>query len=693
MASRKNGDIRGFFKSAGSSGSQPRDQPASSPSSPSGPVSLPDLPSSPRTPLKPTPRVFSRDDEIKGSDDDSDGDSDSSLGSITGALGYRTGPAAHRRDPNVLSTPQAKRIASGIHRSPLTLQPKNHKFDLKALLSHSREIERTEESIRKADALIAQEERNSDNSDHSAAENDPKRLEEVTSHLFTGSDDEDGKGDKLRRAFKRSTNNEPLSHKHCYFFDQETPPSTSNKNTFPRKEATGCWKCLSQSDARSGAFMGGLPYTFLIRGATLPDELFLWILNEICTERNAELRRQYINVTKLCDNNTLRLVSDMRLYSLLEGLGGPKYAREHSKFEYTTEVRHGYLERDWSPLVTFLQLLVHIAPGLQTASAISALQLLLRMSMDPVVGTVVRDHHMHAVTALVSSLAKHKSQWNIACEAICSYIYENIDDVELRVTCILSIPSSSSHLVDLRRRIAAESLFKNPGLGSRPIDARLSFERIRNRLDQDDFRSTNKLDFDFEQLRALTTLLDIVIDRAGFMRLPKTKTSHNRRGGGGAPLEGTESSSSSSSSNADPEDAAAAERQFNADIDILAARVKTIHDKIRDKASRKNVKLSLLGLEKRLKYAVRTRPPPRKEIFASEGAPVRDPDANAPKQRDFMRQWALKRKAEREDREEEDAAAAVAAARLGTVEFKDAEQGGGGGATKKKEGIESGCGG
>lgn len=411
MASRKNGDIRGFFRSAGSSGSQPRDEPASSPL---GPSSRLDLPSSPRTPAKPTPRVFSRDDEIKGSDDDSDGDSDSSLGSITGALGYRTGPAAHQRDPNVLSTPQAKRIASGIHRSPLTLQPKKHKFDLKALLSHSREIERTEESIRKADALIAREERNSDNSDHSAAENDPKRLEEAASHLFTGSDDEDGKGNKLRRAFKRSKNSEPVSRKHCYFFDQETPPPTPGKNTFPRKKATGCWKCLSQSDTRSGAFIGGLPHTFLIRGATLPDELFLWILNEVCTEQNAELRRQYINVTKLCDDNTRRLVSDMRLYSLLEGLGGPKYAREHSKFEYTTEVRHGYLERDWSPLVTFLQLLVHIAPGLQTASAISALQLLLRMSMDPVVGMIVRDQHMHAVTALVSSLTKKKSQWNTA---------------------------------------------------------------------------------------------------------------------------------------------------------------------------------------------------------------------------------------------------------------------------------------
>ncbi|KAI0458430.1 hypothetical protein F5B21DRAFT_430780 [Xylaria acuta] len=626
MSSRKNGDIRGFFKSGGTSNSQPQKQPASSPPS--------DLPSSPRTPPRSAPRVFSRDEEIKGSDDSED-DSDDSLGSITDALGYRSGPAAHRRDPNVLSTPQAKRIASGIHRSPLTLQPKKHKFDLKALINHSREIERTEESFRKAGALIAQTGHNSDNSDDSDAENDPKRLEEAACHLFVGEDDEDGKGDKIRRAFKRSKDDEASSRKHCYFFNPEESPPSPGKNAFPRKKATGRWKCLSQSDARRRAFIMGLPHTFLAQGEALPDELFLWILDEICREQNVELRRQYINLTELCEGNTSRLVDGMSLYALLETIGGPKYAREPTKLKGTTEAGHEYLERNWSPLVAFLQLLDRIAPGLQTASAISAVQLLLRMSMDPVVAAVVREHHTCAITTLVSSLAKSKAKWNTACEAICSYIYKNIDDLELKVTALLSIPSSSSHLVDLRRRIAAESLFNKPGLGSNPIDPYLSFERIRDRLDEDDFKSTNRVDFDFERLRALTTLVDIVIDRAEFMR-PATTTTIT--------------------TTPEEEDAAAEERKFNADVDVLAARVKVIHDKIRDKASRKNVKLSLLGLEKRLRYAVRTRPPPKREIFAFEGGPSSaraEADAvHVPKQREFMRQWALKKKkAEKQDKE------------------------------------------
>ncbi|KAI1351300.1 hypothetical protein F5Y01DRAFT_128305 [Xylaria sp. FL0043] len=642
MGPRKNGDIRGFFKSAGSSSSQTQTE--NLPASP--PPLASDLSSSPRTP-KTAPRVFRRDEEIKGSDD-SDDDSDDSLGSITNALGYRTGPAAHQRDHNVLSTPQAKRIASGMHRSPLTLQPKKHKFDLKALLSHSREIERTEESVRKADALLAQTEEKSDNPDDSDTENESKRLEDAAAQILVGPDDEGARGDKVRRAFKRSKDDEASSRKHCYFFTQEEPPSSLGKRPFPRKNVAGRWKCLSKASTRRQAFMMALPYTFIAKGEALPDEIFQWVLDEVCMEQNTELRRQYIYLAELCEDHTRRLVDDMRLYALLEAVGGPKYAREHSKLKSTTEVRQEYLERNWSPLVTFLQLLERIAPSLRTASAISAIQLLLRMSMDPVVASVVREHHMRAMVALVSSLAKSRSRWNTACDAICSYIYENIDDLELKLTSLLSIPSSSSHLVDLRRRIAAESLFDEPGLGRKPIDPYLSFERIRNRLDADDFKPTNNADFDFERLRALTTLLDIVIDRADFMRPDLTN-------GTGSPHDPTSITvaTKTSAERDTSATAAAAEQKFNAEIDILAARVKVIHDKIRDKASRKNVKLSLLGLEKRLKYAVRTRPPPKRDIFALEDTPVREGEDNVPKQRDFMRQWAQKKKtaAERENQE------------------------------------------
>lgn len=140
-------------------------------------------------------------------------------------------------------------------------------------------------------------------------------------------------------------------------------------------------------------------------------------------------------------------------------------------------------------------------------------------------------------------------------------------------------------------------------------------------------------------------LIDIVIDRADFMMRSNTHRTSNPRSSTPTP-KGKQTildvaASTSTSLKQMPADA---EQQFNAEIDILAARIKIIHDRIRDKASRKNVKLSLLGLEKRLKYAVRTRPPPKRDIFALEETPTAGDAINVPKQRDFMRQWTQRKK-------------------------------------------------
>lgn len=412
---RKNGDIRNLFKSAGPSTSQTHDQPTSSPQR-SSRYSLPELTSSPRTPPRSTiRRPFDRTDEIKGSDEsDLDNDSDSSFASITKLFGNKARPAAYQRRRSVQSTPQAKRIASGIHQSPLTIQPKMHKFDLKALVKHSREIEKAEESVRQADAMIALEMKSSDQSETSETE-DPCMKEAVRQQLFTSRDgDDDGKNDKIRQAMKRSEDDGTPPRKYCYFFPREGPLSKPGANVFPCKQAVGRWKWLAQADTRRQTFIMGLPYAFVDQGTPLPDELFQWVLDEICTERNPDLQRQYLNLVELCKDNTRRLVNDMRMYALLERIGGPRYSREHSKFKTTTQVRQEYLEQNWSPLATFLHLLERIAPNLHTSSAISGVQLLLRMSLDPVLAVAVREHHVRAMTALVSRLARSRSQWNTA---------------------------------------------------------------------------------------------------------------------------------------------------------------------------------------------------------------------------------------------------------------------------------------
>ncbi|KAI1408097.1 hypothetical protein F5Y13DRAFT_114744 [Hypoxylon sp. FL1857] len=611
----RNGDIRGFFgKGGGRNNSQSQSAAASQP--------VRDLQSpisSPRTPPKPTPKPRDRTEEIKGSDDEG-GDSDDSLESISAFIKPKNGPAPYQRDPGLAETPKAKRIASSsasLMKSPLTIQPK-HKFDLKYLIDHARQSDRAEESARRADELINQSESDDDGPAQVLADvqNDQVLMHQAAKKLLHN-DEEDAKGDKLMRAMTRTKVDG--SRRPCYFFNLEQPLLKPPRKPFPQKATKGCWECLANSRTRNQAIILGLPHTIVSKGRALPDEIFLWVLDEVCVERNAQLRVQYCNLVALCPNSITRLVTDVRLYSMLEKIGGPKYSRSQNrtKLQSFPKVEDPYPGRDWTGLVTFLELVERMAPHLSKENIIGAIQLLVRLGLDPIVSTTVRSEHAAAMEALVGALPKLGTrQWDEACETISSYLYESVDEPVNQVLPISHMPRMTSKILDLRRRMAAVALFRDTELGYRPVDETVTLDDIMDRLDSSDFRisaSTN-----YESLQALVALLDTVIGSAGFIM-----QAHMASSG---------------------QDVEAARRKFDADIDGLTFKLKLIHDKIHDShlLSRKVTKASIELVAKRLTYAVRTRPPPKTSIFDPEPKE----DTNIPKQRAFMKNWAQK-KAER----------------------------------------------
>ncbi|KAI0013777.1 hypothetical protein F4779DRAFT_561300 [Xylariaceae sp. FL0662B] len=606
----RNRDIRGFFKPGSTESFQFQQATSSQPAL--------ELPSSPTTPPKSTSKPLSWNDEIKCSDDDEDNDSDESLISFNALLERKQGPPAYKREPNT-TTPQAKRIASYSHNSPLTLRQKKHKFDLKSLISHARQTDRAEESARRADELITEE----DDDDHhnlSDVQNSPTRLQKAARDLLN-SDEEEAKGDKLARAMNRTKVDG--SRRVSYFFNLEQPLFKSPRRPFPSSKAKGHWRVLADSRSRTQAFIVGLPHNMVSRGKTLSDELFLWVLDEVCVEKNAQLRVQYRDLVTLCTGSITRLVNDVKLYSILERLGGPKYSGGHTKLQISPDMENPYSGRDWTGLVTFLQLLERIAPYLETANATSAIQLLLRMALDPLAKTTIRNEHFTAMEALISALPRAGTrQWDNACETICSYLYESVEENVLRVVPINYMPNTTSKAVDLRRRMAAVTLFGvEAAMGGRPVDDVITIDDIMRRLDADDFQVSRTTDF--ENLRALVTLLDIVVGQAGFV--------HSTAG------------AETASAAADDDDSA--DRRFDARIDGLTFRLKMVHDKIHDNTllSRKLTKASIDAVGKRLTYAVRTRPPPKTSIFEPEP----EDEMNVPKQRAFMKNWAQRKKADR----------------------------------------------
>ncbi|KAI0124736.1 hypothetical protein BJ170DRAFT_685615 [Xylariales sp. AK1849] len=610
----RNGDIRGFLRKGAPRSSDPR--PPSAPSSEPSPL---DLPSSPITPQRNPPKApRTRDTEIKGSDDDDD-DSDDSLESLSEIIGRKIGTTATQRGPG-FTTPKAKRVASGVHRSPLTLQQQpKHKFDLKSLVNHARQDDATEESARRGDELLKvmakrkEEEKN---------QHDPSKMRPTTEELL-GEDDEDGEVDKLTMAMDRTQGDE--SHPRCYFFNIDEAPRNVPRQPFPKVVAKKKpWSILADAGMREQMFIRGLPTTLALKGKELPDELYRWILDEICVEKNLQLKMQYINLAALCRDDTRRLVNCQQLHYMLQKLGGPKYAMPPDKFELSPGLPNPYPGRDWSSLGYFLELLDRVAPNMTPDNATNAVQMLLRMSLDPIVSSVarVRVQYSQAMLALITALPAPEEQWTTCCEKICNYLYVGVEQASQRSIAINLMPTLSPRLVELQRRLACEALFDNPKLGVKHPDESVTIQDIFRRLSKPDFQVNHSTDF--TELNALLTLLDIVIDNGSYLRRAHRKNS--------------------SSSPSTPGDDAA-DTTFNADIDRLNFRLKTMHDKINDNSliSRKEGKAALDGMMKRLTYTVRTRPPPKASLFDPE--PKENP--NLPKQRDFMKKWAEKQQAGR----------------------------------------------
>ncbi|RYP07439.1 hypothetical protein DL765_009150 [Monosporascus sp. GIB2] len=650
----RNRDIRGFFAAKSSAGGS---QPEATTSSPAAATEDQQLPSSPRTPPRSAVSAAAStrlgpQDEIMGSDDEED--SDDSLESLSALIGG--GPAAYRRPPNdgdMTSTPRAKRIASGggePRGSPLTLQQRQqqHKFDLKALISHTRQSERTEESARRAEELIREAEDSSSSGEEDGGRRSPSNnLKQVARELLdrdgNENDDEEGnpRGDKIARAIDRTQ--VQGARRRCYFFDPTAPPppqqqqqqqqpfsgpASARAPPFPVDAARGPWRFLADPNTRDQAIINGLPHTVVAsRGKELPEELFLWMLDGVCAERNPRLRTQYCGLLVACAGNTRRLVDGARLYGALERIGGPKYDPRPAKLKISPEVEEPYGgggRNNWAGLGAFLGLLRQMAPNLEPASAVDGVKLLLRMGLDPVLGNAVRGEHLAALGALVTALPTAEEQWNAACTAICSYVLQSLDDTVLRMAALSSIPKSTARLADLRRRLAAAVLFSS-GPGDFDVaNLDLGAAAVQQRLSRPDFaiRPTT----DFEELRALVWLLDAAVGDASCFLLPSP------------PPKG------------DPPDAdgnrAEQERRsrFDADVDALTFRLRALHDGIHDNGllARKEAKAAIDAVSKRLTYAVRTRPPAKTSIFDS---PATD-DVDLPRQRDFMKNWAQRRRAE-----------------------------------------------
>ena len=326
---------------------------------------------------------------IAGSDDD-DSDSDSSLEDLSTLLQSKS--SEHRPKPTTNGyttlTPvasKAKRKTFDFHSSPLTVQPK-YKFDLKSLISHAEKDEATEASSKRVKAMMEPKD-GIEQSNMMPRDDGVGGAKFVHGDLLESvvTDKEDGGMQMVTRALMRTE--ATLAEKRWYFFDTRSKPTNPKRQAFPKASIPDNWKKdLVDPQLRYHTFVSGFAENMVAYGRVLPDELFLWMLDEICFESQDVLRTSYCNVLKESSEQVCRLIVPDLISRKLQGLGGSSVAVDITqKIVPISALIDPYAKRDWTKLQSTVKLFGQFAKSLQQKSRTHIICMLLRMSVDQVV--------------------------------------------------------------------------------------------------------------------------------------------------------------------------------------------------------------------------------------------------------------------------------------------------------------------
>lgn len=667
MVSQKNGDIRSFF--AGSQASKPPASPTRSSRNPALAPETPskrsrddadpgnafpspgsDIPSSPPSISSPTPRApISRDAIIAASDDEFSDSDDDSLPDIlmrnsgptlsrqtrpTGAAGAKG--AAPSAPLSLLATPRAKRTAAAheFHSSPLTIQSKKQKQEMQSLLEFARKDEETRASAQRFSAMLEQEaemqrgsavpgegEEEYGQEGRAAAALKEHILEAATAAANDEGADEDGTENKMRvvRALQRAEVGG--ARKVYYFFEQDEPEADVVGRKFPRAKAKGPWAVLDDTQDRGRHFASGFPYDIQKKLSNLPDEIFLWILDEVCSERRKALQSEYVKLLSICTDQTTRLVTPALLQKLFRHLGATKDVDNlMGPLTLKEEIRHPYPSRDWSCVESMLDLVGSMSCHLTPAARSTAMLILLRLGMDSlaVENFGFTQRWRQAVDLVARSVPD--ADWTSFCQEACHSLYQSSPRATTRLRAVALLgpaaPASGypialqTRTLDLKRRLASVFFFDDLHRADKRPEDTVNIRAVIDRLEEADEFQINQ-DTDYHEFEALMMMLNAALGDASRQddRAERSAVS------------------------------------FDAEVDELAEGLKSMLTRVAPlnrglHVSRIEAKNAMELIRERLLYQVRIKAVPKKNIFGLQDDA--EENASLPKQRDFMKGFLKK---------------------------------------------------
>jgi hypothetical protein len=169
-----------------------------------------------------------------------------------------------------------------------------------------------------------------------------------------------------------------------YFFETEPTSPLRKRQPFPKQSLSREWKDdLAEPQFRHQTFVSGFAENMITYGKQLPDEILLWILDEICVEELGELRNAYRGILKASPEQVHSLVTPELARKMFVNLGATATATTLSdKIRPHPEVSNAYSHHRWSRLRSLFGVISAIAKPLLQETRLQILVLLLRMSAD-----------------------------------------------------------------------------------------------------------------------------------------------------------------------------------------------------------------------------------------------------------------------------------------------------------------------
>ncbi|KAI5810831.1 hypothetical protein BZA77DRAFT_297507 [Pyronema omphalodes] len=285
------------------------------------------------------------------------------------------------------------------------------------------------------------------------------------------------------------------------------------RRQFPVNAVKGeVWQAIRQEQSRRDMFLRATVRDFEMFGELLPQEVVMWMLDQVCFERNDDLALAYYYTLKARVKIRPDILSLAKIKELLENLGAKSDALELEK-PMTANTLHDPLAKtrviDFWNIQLLIRLFGYVTDGPDENRIKYMSILLLRIALDHNIsqkGDVVKRIGI-SLSKILGRIPDN--QWGQQSREIGAMIISTVVEPQLRARILRVLPVWSERLHEFRRRLACAFVFGDDEYLSKPYADLMDLNRIAELLNGPLFSVSR--DADFSVLQALFAIVDVAI--------------------------------------------------------------------------------------------------------------------------------------------------------------------------------------